>query len=460
MREKLRNGLILLVIFLAVYLPFISSGYSEIRKAETATSHLEAAAHYEAAGLRIPWRPDLYELAGHHLYYAEKYLQANAAYQRTFNRKALSPDGWVAWGDVIYLNGDPPHAAEIWEQGLEQPNASEKLYSRLAQTYQENKDYYKAAQYLQLYVDHHPEDASAHYRLGLLLTLSNPTEALTNLISASQLDPQFDPAVQTLRTALNLSALSESPAGQKVVIGRGLGLVNEWELAHAIFEKAVVVDEENAEAWAWLGEAVQHLGNEEALTYLDRALGLDTNSSVVHGLRGLYFQRVGNHREALAEYQVAARLEPENPVWFVSIGEEFSKLGDLILALEAYQYTTTIAPDDAGYWRLLAGFCAQNNANVKDVGIPAAQTAVRLTPDDPLALDVLGWLLVLDRRYYEAERMLMESLTYDPQLASAHFHLALLYLQTDNRASMFDHLVQARDLGSAEAKALLQQEFP
>lgn len=460
MRERFRNGLILLVILVAVTLPFIFSGYSEITKAETAPSHLESAEHYQAAALRLPWRADLYELAGHHFYYAEAYSLADSAYEKAFNRRALSPAGWVAWGDVIYLGGDSEGAADLWMQGLEQPNPSDDLYSRLAQTYQANKDYPKAAQYLQLYVENHSEDASAHYRLGLLLTLSSPNESLTAVIRASQLDSEFDPAVQTLRTALNLSVLSDSLSQQKVIIGRGLGLVSEWELALVAFEEAVQLDENNAEAWAWLAEASQQSAGDEALTYLDRALSLDPNSVVVRGLRGLYFQRVGNHRNALIEYQAAARLEPENPAWFISIGEEFSKLGDLILALESYQYTTELAPDDAEFWRLLAVFCGQNNINVQDVGIPAARTAVKLQPNDPQLLDVLGWLLILDEKYNEAERKLLEALTYDPQLASTHFHLGLLYLQKDDRQSMYDHLVKARDLGSEEAEALLNQYFP
>lgn len=460
MRDTFRNGTILLAIFLAISVPFVSSGYSELNAADTASSHLEAGEHYQAAALRIPWRPHLYELAGHNYYHAKAYALADIAYQKTFKRNALSSDGWVAWGDVVYLNDDHERAVSIWEQGLEQPNPSEKLYSRLAQTLQQNGEHSKAMQYLQHYVEVYSDDASAHYRLGLLLTLSDPNEAISELLYASQLDPQFDPAAQTLRTALNLSSLSDSPSERFVIIGRGLGLVNEWELAHAAFEEAVKVNEKNAEAWAWLGEADQQSAGEDALTYLDRALNLDPNSSIVRGLRGLYFQRAGNHREALIEFQAAAKLDPKNPALYVSIGQEFSMLGDLILALDAYQYAAALMPDDAQYWRLLAGFSAQNNANVKDIGIPAAQKAVKLTPDDPLALDVLGWLMVLDERYYEAEEILNRALEHDPQLASAHFHLALLFMQTNDRDSMRVHLIQARDLGSEEAAALLKQYFP
>ena len=460
MRNLLRNGSVLLLILFATLIPLISSGYSELQKAESASTYLKAAEHYQAAARRIPWRADLYMLAGHYFYNAEEYAQADAAYQTAFKKNSLSSEGWVAWGDVAYWQGDIERAAEIWEQGIQQRNPSDKLYSRLAQIHQDDKNYSKAAEYLKLYVNVHSEDASAHYRLGLLLTLSHPNEAISELLNASQLDPQFDPAAQALRTVLNLSALSDTPSEGQVLIGRGLGLVNVWELALAAFEQAVKLDENNAEAWAWLGEANQQTGQSEALTYLDRALELNPNSSVVRGLRGLYFQRVGNHRQGLIEFQEAAKLDPENPSWYVSVGQELAGVGDLILAIEAYQYAISLAPDDASYYLALAELCAQNNANVRDVGIPAAQKAVRLEPDDPRALDMLGWLSVLDERYYEAELFLQQALNRDPQLASAHYHLALMYLQLDDFDSMHPQLIAARDLGSVEAEALLQQYFP
>ena len=458
-RNTIRVILVLVLIVFAVVTPVILSGYSELGKASTANTYAEAAQYYQNAAQRIPWRADLYELSGHAYYHAQKYANAAAKYEKAFQRNALSPEGWVAWGDVTYLNGDPQGAADIWERALEQKDPSEQLYSRLARTYQENGDYSKAADFLQRYVSTHAEDAAAHYRLGLLLTLSDPNTALSELITASQADPQLDPAVQTLRTALNLASLSDSSSERFVIIGRGLGLVEEWPLAHAAFEEAAGIDGKNAEAWAWLEEANQHVGSDGS-DGLDQALSLNPNSSVIRGLRGLYYQRSGNFRKALEEFQFAARLEPENPAWQVSIGEAYSKLGDLIRALAAYQHATSLAPDDTNYWRLLAMFCAQNGVNIRDVGVPAAQRVVIMSKDDSTALDLLGWMYTLDSRYDDAEKMFTRALDLDSQNASAHLHLALMYLQKNERSSARDHLVVARDLGNNEAEALLNQYFP
>ena len=181
---------------------------------------------------------------------------------------------------------------------------------------------------------------------------------------------------------------------------------------------------------------------------------------MVRGLRGLYFQRVGNNREALTEFQAAAKLQPDDPTLYVAIGESFSKLGDMIRALEAYRYAAALAPDDISYWRLLAQFCGQNNINVKDVGIPAAQHAVVIKPDDASLQDLLGWLLLLDARYPEAEQILLHALELDSQNASAHFHLGMLFFQLEDRTQAQSYFVRARDLGYADAQTVLNQYFP
>lgn len=458
-RSNWRVVPVLVLLVTAVWAPFIASGYYELEKASSASTYIDIARHYRNAAQRIPWRADLYELAGHAYYYAKDYSQAEAVYQKAYRWNALSPDGWVAWGDVLYLNGDADRATRIWEQALEQEDPSENLYSRLSQVYKENGDYSKAAGYLQSYVSLHLDDASAHYRLGLLLTITDPNAALQELIAASQLDPQFGPVMETLRSALNLASLEASPSERYLLIGRGLGLIQEWDLARVAFESAVQADETNADAWAWLGEVKQR-SNEDGSADLERAYQIDPNSSTVRGLRGLYFQRIGNFRSALTEFQAAAQLDEKNPNWQVSIGETYSKLGDMILAIQAYQAATKIAPDDVKYWQLLALFCAQNNVNVKDVGIPASQQAIVLAKDDPNSFDLLGWLLLLDGRHEESERVLLHALDLDPQNALAHVHLGMLYLEQGRRDLAFSQLINARDLGSSEAQAILNQYFP
>ncbi len=458
-RHWLRVISFLLLLVIAVWTPVVASGYSELKKASTAGTYPEIGDHYEAAAQRLPWRADLYELAGHAYYHAQDYPRAQALYQKAFQRHALSPDGWVAWGDVLYLNKDVKQATQIWEQGLEQKQFSEKLYSRLSQVYQQNRDYARAAQVLQKYVAVHQEDASARYRLGLLLTLTDQDTALSELISASQLDPRLDPAVEILRSAVNQASLKDSVSDRFVLIGRGLGLIQEWGLARAAFESAIKADEANAEAWAWLGEAKHQTGS-DGNAELDRALTLNPNSTVIRGLRGLNFQRSGNFRSALSEFQAAARLDAQNPAWQVSIGETYSKLGDLIRALDAYQAATKLAPRDAAYLRLLALFCAQNNVNIANVGVPAAQKAVIVDKKNVASLDLLGWLLILDQRYVEANKIMNQALALDPKDASVQYHLGMLYMQLEDRTAAREHFTAARDLGSTEAASILEQYFP
>src|SRR5688572_7271873 len=126
-RNALRVVFVLLLLLLAMVIPVISSGYFELKQASTSGSYIEMAEHYTSAAQRIPWRTELYELAGHAYYHAKEYSLADAAYQKAFESNVLSPEGWVAWGDVHYLNEDPQRASTVWAQALERQNPSDEL---------------------------------------------------------------------------------------------------------------------------------------------------------------------------------------------------------------------------------------------------------------------------------------------------------------------------------------------
>jgi tetratricopeptide (TPR) repeat protein len=448
----------------AIILSIIFSGYFELKRADTefaAQNYSGAAESYKKAVQFLPWRDDLWEKAG---IAAARNGDKNQAIDFFKKVPTLSAEGWMWLGYSYYSVGDFPSSVNALEESL-QLDQMPSAYKLLALIYRQQKNWLaeRSALENQLRLDD-AGDVYAYYRLGLLLTVLEPEQALTNLMLASSLDPEFDPAVQTLRAALNLSATQPDASQQMVSVGRALGLVEEWDLSVAAFEKAIAINAKNAEAWAWLGEAKQQTGG-DGRAELDRAETLDSKSVVVHALRGLYWNRQKEYLQMLSEYLSAAEYEPTNPAWQAEIGNAYVKRGDLVAALAAYQHATELAPNESTYWRLLADFCAENGVYLDDVGLPAAQRAIELAPDDPLALDALGWAYLSSGRYANAEQTLLDVIERFPDHLPAHIHLAMNYLAQGNRAAAFDKLtyVQSKDpdgVSGELAKLLLKQYFP
>ena len=455
--------LIITAILAAVFLPILFTGYSAINRAEVefaAQNYANAAQHYQQTARLLPWRNDLWQKAGISAF-------ANGHYSEAINllnsAPELSEQGWIVLGRSYANTGDLPSALHAYRQGL-QFHDSAYLYAGLASVYREQKDWLaeRGALKNQLRLD--VSDAYAHYRLGLLLTLLEPEQALSELMLAASLNPEVDSAMQTLRAALNLSATQPDASQQMLTIGRALGLVQEWELSISAFDKATQSDAENAEAWAWLGEARQQIGQDGSAD-LDQALALDHTSAIVHALRALFWNRQEKYNKMLMEYLLAASYDPANPAWQASIGDAYFKLGDLAAALTAYQRAAELAPNEATYWRLLSVFCAENGVRVEDIGLPAAQLAATLAPDDPFALDALGWSYLSSGRFASAEKTLSDVVARFPHHYPAYIHLALTYLMQGKRVDAYNSLTYVRDEDQSgiyrdKADQLLEQYFP
>jgi tetratricopeptide (TPR) repeat protein len=452
-----------LSVMLLIFAPVLTSGYMELGhaiQAQRTGDHDAASRAYELAARRLPWRNDLWEQAGTEAFDAGLPAQAIDFLGR---RTSLSSRGLVTLGQAYQQVGKPQLAIESYRAALEE-GASAEIYSGLASAYHETGSLAAERSALQNQLLLDPGDAAAQYRLGLLMSLSDINTATTHLQMAAQLDPEYEPVWETLRSALALADLSPSESDRLVTLGRAMALVGEWDLAHQAFMQAVESGEQNAPAWAWLGEAKQHL-RQDGSAELDKALALDPQSVVVRGLRGLYWKRQGKEPLALQEYQAAASSEPQNPAWSASLGETYSSMGDLVSALASFEKATQQAPGDPLYWRLLATFCLENNIQVDEIGLPAARKALDLAPDDPLALDILGWAELAAGQPWAAQETLLKAVRTAPEYALAHFHLSQAYLQTGDRTAAYNQLklvVQLNPGGplGAQAAQLLEQQFP
>jgi len=468
MRTLLYKALILLAVLMLVFTPPIITGYNELERANFAkdTGYLsDAVDRYERVARLLPWRRDLWEQIAWINARLGNIDRALYWFERAKDHNALTARGWDLWGAVYWTNSRDEEALDVWLSGLDAYPSYYEFYYLISLAQRQLGNYSEQQQALEKWVTVGEKvSPMSHYELGLLLALSNPESSLEQFLLASSLDPEYDSVVETMRTALNLASLELEESNKLVFIGRGLGLVNEWSLAQEAFRQATEADGENAEAWAWLGETEQQLGR-DGRAEMDQALEIGSRNPIVRSLNGLYWMRQGDGERALAEYRLAARYDPENPAWQISIGDAQALSGDLQAALESYYQATEIAPTDAVVWLALAAFSAQYNMQVEEVGLAAAQTAVELAGEDPLTLDMLGWTLTLLERYDEAQDALEQALSLDPELAQAHLHLGIVAIQTGNWESAGDYLRQARDLDAdspvgKQAQVLLNQYFP
>ncbi len=449
---RLRVPLVLLTLLAAVVTPVVTDGYFDIGRARGAWvqgKYSNAGAYYEKAAIRLPWKPRLWDAAGFSYALAGDWQHAVPLLEYSRKRGLLSINSWILYGMAYCCKEQDHKSLDIWTAGLRQYPDAKVFYYWLAWGYRNLPDYTAEQQALGVLVSSVKVRAAEHYRLGQLLMVSDPDRARTELGQAAELDANDGPAVETLEAALDLAARETDASRRLVILGRSLGLVNDWPLAEDRFQQAVNADARNAEAWAWLGEARQQNG-QDGKPALDAALVLDPNSTLVHGLRGLYWKRQGKYLAQIAEYTRAAQLDPENPEWQSALGEAYTSKGDLVSGLASYQKATSMAPTNPTYWRLLAIFCADNGIQVLEVGLPAAKKAAALAPDDPQVLDALGWSYAQAGLLYNAEQTLVKARDLAPYSASIHQHLAETYLRKGDQTAAYSELQAAAQPPPAE----------
>ena len=428
----------------------VISALRNIRQALLVDSPLDASANIPKMLEYFPDRADLWELTAHYALLGGETELAVNYYQRAATLNSLSTYGFIELGDINT-------AVEAWESAGNKGGTSIELYSRLLGAHILLNDYDGIVNDLYSLTELDPSNPNHFYEIGIFIASMQPDSAIAYLLRAAELDPFYSDDVQSIKRAIDSARIFDNPAYTLLETGRALANLNQWEHAARAFEEATQIRPDYAEAWAFFGEAKQHLkvGEEHQESAnigsweIEHALEINPHSISANTIMALYWQRQNRYDLALVYLHNADKIDPDTPAMQAEIGRTLAIVSDLNKAQNYFERATELAPNDPHYWRLLADFFIQYNIQLRDTGLPAARQAVLLNPEDPASLDVMGEVFIVLEDLFSAIRFLKQAIV---------LHLGFVYLLQGSDALAWKHLSLASALAEPDSPTAEQTQ--
>jgi tetratricopeptide (TPR) repeat protein len=475
MQALWNNGVlprILLIVVITVLLGLsplphvVELGLVQVERARSFQAVETSAQNLALVAEHLPWRPGLWEQAG---FLALKAANPENAIEYFKNAAAagdLSEEGYLAFGDAYKATGNTHTGVQIWEASAYIHGPSEQTLVRLADVRRERGDYPALINILKemLTLETNSlgssfDSAELNYELGLVLSAEEPASAPPYLLQAVEINPAMTNA-SALAFTIQRALPQENPTYTLMAAGRKLAILNEWVLAAHAFQKVTEIQPEYGEAWAFLGEAWQHLDentSENALSALETALEIDPQSLSANILMSLYWQRAGNPNLFYKYLTTAEDIDPNNPMILIDLGEAAAILGDLETGYSYILKAIDQTYNDPAYLRALVEFCIRYNYNLDEVALPTARRVIFSDPGNPASMDLMGQVLLRMGDLLNAERFLLRALDKNPGYAPAYLHLGLIYSMQDKPTQAAEAFNRAITLAPGTPTAYLAE---
>ncbi len=256
----------------------------------------------------------------------------------------------------------------------------------------------------------HPGDVWINFRLGFLMERTHPPqteEAIRFYTAARALRPE---------TAHELALALES---------RGRG-----DEAAAVFRDLVRLRPERGLHWTEYGRFLRDHGDrasaDEALNRavlaLRKAIQLKPHFYDYNDL-GLALQIQGKAAQAIAEFQEAIRLKPDDHKVHSNLGIALRDQGKLAEAIAEFREAIRLKPDDSALHSNL-GTALREQGKLQEA-IAEQREAIRLKSDNSTAYNNLGYALQQSGRLTEAIAEYREAVRLKPDFYTAHANLAV-----------------------------------
>jgi tetratricopeptide (TPR) repeat protein len=351
------------------------------------------------------------------------------------------------------------------------------------------------------------QEAERLYR-GILRTEPDHFGALHHLGVVQAQQDRFDDAIRLIRRALRKNPCSAeghndlgvalegakrhadaiAPYEQALLLkpdyaeawhnlGNALHALGRYEEAALRFEKAVKLRPGHAEAHNNLGNSLYALDRHpEALAQFERALSLNPHYAEAHNNLGNTLRAQKNYDGAVAAYQRALRLKPDYADAYNNLGTAVRNQKKPKDAEELYRKALALKPRDPSILTNLAlslmdqkrvcealRLLEQSSAidphnhltylrlasvhlgrNMYDEAKAACESALRLKPEDPDGIDIMGQILLEQNHSEAALSHFRKAIALNPGLSAPYVRIA----------NALQHLGRFDEAREASSKAL------
>ena len=208
-----------------------------------------------------------------------------------------------------------------------------------------------------------PDNARAHYYLGVALDhAGRAAEAIGEFDAALALNPDYPEACDSKGIALAgqgrlpeaiaqyEAALVKRPGYPEAGFNLGLALAESGRIPEAIarFEETLRLRPDYAEARDNLGNALTRAGRlPEAIGQFQQALRLQPGDPNTHYNYGVALWEAGRIPEAIAQYETALRCRPDYYEAHANLGAALANEGRLAEAIAQFAAAVRLRPDSA-----------------------------------------------------------------------------------------------------------------
>ena len=275
------------------------------------------------------------------------------------------------------------------------------------------------------------EQAEARYKRAVTIDprAFRPRVDLADLYMTKLGKPQQ--AVEAYREAIKADPIH---AGARFGLGMALAATGDNKGALVELQSAARMEPSNPLPLRGIGQV--HLAERRfnaAVDSFTKAISMQPTLAGLYVDRAEAYGRSGDDTKALADYDQALKLSPKFADAHVGKGMLLQRQNRLDEAQAAYLAAVKINDKHALAYNNLAWMAAERKTQLNDA-LAWATKATQAAPNAGPYFDTLGWVHRARGEHDRATTALERAVKLAPAYAEAHYHLGIVYSESDKRA--------------------------